>query len=147
MCLHLYLSTFIMYITKAPDVDPYQRVCQCQPPRDSDYTAKVDVDTAACRGQCWEGCCGDALVAAPRCTRCGSPRLIGSDGYRKLRPWALLRNITGFQNGRSQPLSAGQCLTAAQVVLPSRISGFLQGRRPRAEYFFNTKNDMYGTSP
>lgn len=77
------------------------------------------------------------------------PKLMG--------PWVTLGPetfITGFQNGTNLSpkvvCSVGLApliLEAAQVLLPSRISGFLQGRRPRAEFFYNTKNDMYGTLP
>ena len=32
------------------------------------------------------------------------------------------------------------------VLLPSRLSRFLYHRKPRAEYFFNVQNDMYGAT-
>ncbi len=36
-------------------------------------------------------------------------------------------------------------IAGAQVLLPARLASFLWNRKERAEYFFNSDADMYGT--
>jgi hypothetical protein len=35
-------------------------------------------------------------------------------------------------------------MIGTEVLLPKRVSADMHGRPPRAEYFWNVKNDMYG---
>ena len=35
-------------------------------------------------------------------------------------------------------------MIGTEVLLPNRVSADMHGRPPRAEYFWNVKNDMYG---